>query len=215
MALTSAITHAMHSPHPLQKIALNFRDSKGNTLLHLAAQKGDLEGIDFLCNEVGVVKHATNKYGDTPLHYAAWYGQFKALRALIEEQGMDVHRKNKQDETALHFAGERGHVAIVRYLLRNYHMNALDKSKSGYNPCELAASRKRQRTVSAFIQDSGKKARLDQGPGGYCPVCIEYVPKNLYTVSSYECLHFLCADCKKDMQKTKGARCPICRHDLK
>ena len=69
-----------------RNINLHEQDEKNNTLLHLAAARGDLNKAGYLINRYPYLLEAKNKFGSTPLHYATWFGQFEIGRASCRER---------------------------------------------------------------------------------------------------------------------------------
>lgn len=206
------------------------QDPLGHTILHWAACDGDDKLVAFICNETGVVKQAQNKYGNTALHLASYKGRTSVARYLIEKQGMDPTQENKFGENALHQAAVGGHEALVRYYLKKHDIDLRKKNTFGKNPCELAAQKRHRAVVNRFIQILGKRTRdgiknQESEPAlkrqktnqkGFCPICLENVPKSQYNVAHYSCMHFLCGPCKLQLKNgpQKNRKCPICRGPL-
>lgn len=102
----------------LQGAPLNMKDSKEDTLLHIACEIGD-EGMMILLIENGIDLDTPNKQGLTALHVAARYGHINLVRHLCLA-GCDVDKTNRgirADVTAIKY----GHPDIANLLdkLRN------------------------------------------------------------------------------------------------
>ncbi|XP_071569766.1 death-associated protein kinase 1 isoform X4 [Temnothorax nylanderi] len=102
----------------LQGAPLNMKDSKEDTLLHIACEIGD-EGITILLIESGIDLDTPNKQGLTALHVAARHGHINLVRHLCLA-GCDVDKTNRgirADVTAIKY----GHPEIANLLdkLRN------------------------------------------------------------------------------------------------
>ncbi|KAG7203548.1 hypothetical protein KM043_013598 [Ampulex compressa] len=102
----------------LQGAPLNVKDSKEDTLLHIACETGD-EGMVTLLIENGIDLDIPNKKGLTPLHVAARHGYINLVRHLCLA-GCDVDKTNRgirADVTAIKY----GHPDIANLLdkLRN------------------------------------------------------------------------------------------------
>lgn len=78
---------------------LKTRDSRGNTLLHVAALCINDEPFKFLLSK-GMDINSVNNEKNTPLHEAAYYGVPKRVK-LIAELGGDINAKNNKGMTAL------------------------------------------------------------------------------------------------------------------
>ncbi|XP_043495190.1 death-associated protein kinase 1-like isoform X3 [Polistes fuscatus] len=88
----------------LQGAPLNMKDSKEDTLLHLACEAGD-EGMVTLLIESGIDLDTPNKKGLTPLHVAARHGNINVVRHLCLA-GCDVDKTNR---------GIRADVTAIKY----------------------------------------------------------------------------------------------------
>jgi hypothetical protein len=94
------------------------QNKDGETPLHLALQRGQLEVACMLIDRVfqGADLTARNKDGETPLHLASQGGQVEVVRMLIE-RGADVTAPEQERETPLHLASQRGQVEVARMLI--------------------------------------------------------------------------------------------------
>ncbi|CDW91599.1 ankyrin repeat-containing protein [Stylonychia lemnae] len=76
------------------KFNLNFRDSKGNDYLNLAAQLGQPDIIRLLLSK-NADANTINKQGNTPLHYAL-INQNTAVEDLLLKNGANTQIKNNE-----------------------------------------------------------------------------------------------------------------------
>ncbi|KAL6441318.1 hypothetical protein ACFW04_003520 [Cataglyphis niger] len=88
----------------LQGAPLNIKDSKEDTLLHIACEAGD-EGMTTLLIESGIDLDIPNKHGLTALHVAARHGHINLVRHLCLA-GCDVDKTNR---------GIRADVTAIKY----------------------------------------------------------------------------------------------------
>jgi ankyrin repeat protein len=116
-------------------------DSKGNTLLHHAIQKGNealftalLEGP--LSREI----QARNQLGETLLHQAAYAGDLPILKKLLA-LNEDPFARDGQGNTLLHHAASGGHLDMCLYLRSKLPELALAKNLKGALPLHLAAEK--------------------------------------------------------------------------
>jgi hypothetical protein len=100
--------------------------SYGNTALHIAANEGKLEIVQYLltCGKEVDPRAKTNR-GETPLHYAAQWGQTEICKYLIESANCekDLFLEDQVGYTPLDYAKYRGFPQTYEYLL-----NAATKS---------------------------------------------------------------------------------------
>ena len=108
---------------------INVLDSKGRSVLHYAAQGGQIDMIEMLAEHVqGLDVYIGDDEGATPLHVAAACGQTKALHTLLKLGGRKSMTKVAGIYgTPLHQAVGKGHKDIVSLLLNEgYPINVVD-----------------------------------------------------------------------------------------
>lgn len=106
-------------------------DKDGVTPLHIAAQEGHVDIVDYLLSNQAD-PNIKNKDGETPLHLAAQEGHDKIVRSLLSNQA-DQNIKNKDGETPLLWAAQEGYDYIVCSLLSNQ-ADPNIKNKDGETP---------------------------------------------------------------------------------
>ncbi|XP_023311281.1 uncharacterized protein LOC111691956 [Anoplophora glabripennis] len=95
---------------------VNLKDKEGRTVLHLAAEKGQLLTVKFLL-EAGADLTAKDRKGRTPLHSAAKKG-CRLVKFLVE-QGADIESRDNKGNTPAALAEKAGHVHLHQYLTKN------------------------------------------------------------------------------------------------
>ena len=80
-----------------------FRDSKGNSLLHAAAQYGHYKCCHFLINIIKCDVTAINKNKETPLHKAV-AGNYHEVVHLLLSKGANLNATDVKGRTPLHKA---------------------------------------------------------------------------------------------------------------
>ncbi|KAL5258380.1 hypothetical protein ACHWQZ_G009025 [Mnemiopsis leidyi] len=98
-----------------KKVDVNIQDSEGQTALHLAAGRGDLQVIKYLW-EKGADVNIQDSRGEAALHRAADRGHLQVIKYLWEK-GADVNIQDSEGMTALHRAVNSGHLQVFKYLL--------------------------------------------------------------------------------------------------
>ncbi|KAG7463949.1 hypothetical protein MATL_G00182100 [Megalops atlanticus] len=91
------------------------RNHKGETLLHLAAIKGDVGMVKELLDQ-GADPNLKDHAGWTPLHEACNLGHLGVVEVLLQ-QGALLNTPGYQNDSPLHDAVQNGHMAIVKLLL--------------------------------------------------------------------------------------------------
>ncbi|XP_017562807.2 BRCA1-associated RING domain protein 1 [Pygocentrus nattereri] len=103
--------HSQSSP------AYMKRNHKGETPLHLAAIKGDVEATKELLAQ-GADPNLKDNAGWTPLHEACNLGHLGVVEVLLQ-QGALLNTPGYENDSPLHDAVRNGHVAVARLLLKH------------------------------------------------------------------------------------------------
>ncbi|KAJ9701411.1 hypothetical protein PVL29_006665 [Vitis rotundifolia] len=132
------------------------RTPKQNTVLHIAAQFGQLECVNWIlhfhsCSSL--LRHPNLKL-DSPLHLAAREGHSGVVEALIDaakelqemESGVGADQvmlrmENKEKDTALHEAVRYHHSEVVKLLIEADPHFIYGANSTGYTPLYMAAER--------------------------------------------------------------------------
>ena len=159
---------------------------KHNTILHIAAQFGQLECVNLILrlpSSSSLLQHPNLK-GDIPLHLAAREGHFKVLKALLDaaktlptdiETGLEADKlmlrmTNKEKDTALHEAvryGEYPHqYSLVELLIEKDPEYTYGANVSGGTPLYMAAERGFPGIVK-IILDKSHKTRTSPAYSGF------------------------------------------------
>ncbi|XP_018527467.1 BRCA1-associated RING domain protein 1 isoform X2 [Lates calcarifer] len=96
--------------------AVTKRNHKGETLLHLAAIKGDVEAVKELLDQ-GADPNLKDNAGWTPLHEACNLGHMAVVEVLVS-RGALLNTPGYENDSPLHDAVRNGHSAIVKLLLQ-------------------------------------------------------------------------------------------------
>lgn len=109
-------------------LSIEARDRLGETALHKASTKGNVECLqallapvpEFPSRKLTTVLNQKNYNGQACVHLATSAGHLVALQTLVF-YGADIKAKeNLAGWTALHIAARRGDVRIVKYLRERY-----------------------------------------------------------------------------------------------
>ncbi|XP_041807042.1 BRCA1-associated RING domain protein 1 isoform X2 [Chelmon rostratus] len=118
--------------------AIMKRNHKGETLLHLAAIKGDVEAVKEMLDQ-GADPNLKDNAGWTPLHEACNLGHLAVVEVLAS-RGALLNTPGYENDSPLHDAVRNGHPAIVKVLLQlGASQNVLNLH--GKRPAHYAVSR--------------------------------------------------------------------------
>ncbi|XP_008257340.4 BRCA1-associated RING domain protein 1 isoform X1 [Oryctolagus cuniculus] len=91
------------------------RNHRGETLLHVAAIKGDVPSVEYLLQN-GSDPNVKDNAGWTPLHEACNHGHLRVVELLLQHKAL-VNSTGYQNDSPLHDAAKNGHLDIVKLLL--------------------------------------------------------------------------------------------------
>ena len=104
------------------------RDSDNDTALHLAAQKGHLNILQFFISDQNCDPNIPGgQCGATPLHYATAFGHLHIVKYLINEQGCNPSCSDKNKLSPLDCAAMKGHMDIVKFLTVEKHCDPVSR----------------------------------------------------------------------------------------
>ncbi len=114
-------TRRINTQQKLNLVAdIKNKNAEGKNILHLAAERGDVNMIQFLLVEEYVTKNdlkLQKKDVGTLLHVAADKGHLSLVQYLVKDLQMDVNTINDRRKTALHVAAEQGRLGVVKFLI--------------------------------------------------------------------------------------------------
>jgi ankyrin repeat protein len=120
---------------------LGSLDDQGVTMLHHAAEHGQVETMRWLVNRCGVLATARDVRHGTALLEAAPNGQIAAAEFLVNH-GVDVNDSDARGDTALHVAAGYGQLVMMKWLVKR---KALVDARTvvGVTPLHYAAAKGR------------------------------------------------------------------------
>ncbi|KAJ1361548.1 hypothetical protein KIN20_020824 [Parelaphostrongylus tenuis] len=158
-------------------------DVKGNTLLHIAAERGHvmiLEGLMiFLGNEV----NRQNSDGDTPMHLAVRGQHAACLDRLLNTNNLHSNIQNKSGDTPMHIIcglpESPTKIVMVGRLLASARLNLHLCNEDELTPIHIAISRDSHKAMELILQARPQQLNADTG-NGFSPLlffCISWSTK--------------------------------------
>ncbi|KAI4471067.1 espin [Holotrichia oblita] len=137
MQMTSSSSDSgSRSPSTLTNFRSRDRNERGETPLHLAAIKGDVEQVcKLLAHRAD--PNVADFAGWTPLHEACNHGWYEVAFRLVQA-GANVNAKGLDNETPLHDAAINGHLKLVKLLVEKG-ADIYAKNSKGKTPVDVAA----------------------------------------------------------------------------
>ncbi|KAH0490817.1 hypothetical protein TgHK011_002269 [Trichoderma gracile] len=148
----------------------DYRDSLGQTLMHIAAGKNKLECVCVLLAHGTVEVDGKDNKGRTPLSHVAERGDGSVLKALLESEQMDVNTNDVQGHTPLRYAMERPDGDEILNILLNSEKVAVNaRDGQGRIPLLYAIQRKKASLVRTLL-DCERVDGNNQGGLGRAPI---------------------------------------------
>jgi ankyrin repeat protein len=130
-------------------------DAGGNTLLHIAVEKGHSECARLLTG-YDIDVNAENKGKFTTLHLAADLGNLECLELLVQN-GANINAKNIHSKTPLHFSVEKTHLTCLQFLIEK-NASLKEKDLSGQTVVHYAVIKRNLNCLKCLIEN---KANLE------------------------------------------------------
>ncbi|KAL3880297.1 hypothetical protein ACJMK2_032545 [Sinanodonta woodiana] len=127
--------------------------SKGDTLLHMACLRGQLDMTKYLVETYPKLLTQVNSNKHTAAHYAALSGNVAVLCYLID-RGVDPWCTTSEGDTLLHMACMNGHFDMTKYLAETY-PNMLNGDDSHKHSAAHHAAESGNVTVLSYLIDRG------------------------------------------------------------
>ncbi|ETN78900.1 ankyrin repeat protein [Necator americanus] len=150
-------------------------DANGNTLLHMAAERGHvmiLEGLlMFLGNEV----NRPNSDGNTPMHLAARGQHAACLDRLLNTNHLHSNIQNANGDSPMHIVcglpESPTKIAMVGRLLANARLNLHLYNEDELTPVHIAISKDCYKTMELIMQSRPQQLNADTG-NGFSPLLL-------------------------------------------
>ncbi|ESO85665.1 hypothetical protein LOTGIDRAFT_84232, partial [Lottia gigantea] len=158
---------------------IDIRDHKGNTPLHIAAQKGYQNIAKLLLtpvfhNEINVNSYEIpyqkipqdleirNYDGLSCLHLAALGNHYDSMRLLLENRAPINIADGKSGRTILHYAAEQGNEDLLHFILSSPNTDINKKTYGGLTAIALANGRGYNEAVRILYRNGADTTGLDE-----------------------------------------------------
>ena len=140
----------------LQKMNVNLKDMKGNTLLHTAIEL-NLYSMVLVLIQCDNIDLELDSNGVLPIHQAVLQGHFDSFR-LLTEKANNLSTHNRTGNTILHVASEQGRLEFVEYILSTNYSLAGVKNVKGETPLVKAVHKGHDKVVEILTKYSASKS---------------------------------------------------------
>lgn len=158
-------------------VNVDIKNEDKKTLLHLSANKEDLEMMEFLITKGGAKIEAKDARGRTPFYLAVENGKLQSARLLLEK-GANINTRNESEWSALFKMSTEGNLEAVKFLLEKGADSNL--AKSGKFPIIAAVQGGHKEIVKALLEKGADPNIRDEN--GNAPLYIATGKEDLATI---------------------------------
>ena len=145
------------------KLDINKTDAEGSTLIHSAAECGNIELIQCLVDK-GCDIYRKKKNGMNSLHIAALNNHFRLCKVLLEKANFDIHLLDYNGASVIYFAAHTGDLDLFQYLAEKG-SDIYSKTKDGINCLHIAALKGRFRLCKVLLEKHNFKTHVKDNAG--------------------------------------------------
>lgn len=157
---------AVQTSPALDESSLCKTDAFGNSMIHLAAQNGDIDAIAAILLTAPEQVHARNKQDMTPAMVATQFGQLEAL-VLLHAKGADLNFCSPNGLFPLYVAIERNYHALARWMIENVSNLALDQTLDTRMTALHAAIQNESIALAQCLIEKGARCDIPRKSDGY------------------------------------------------
>ncbi|XP_071108956.1 ankyrin repeat domain-containing protein 50-like [Haliotis cracherodii] len=139
-------------------------DKKGDNLLHLACQGGNVEVVKFVLSLGMLSINSRGLKKMTPVMTAADKGHKEVVELLVSK-GADVSLLDKGHDTLLHLACRGGNVEVVKFVLSLGMLSINSRGWKKMTPVMTAADKGHKEVVELLVSKGADVSLLDKGHG--------------------------------------------------
>lgn len=134
-------------------------DRDGRSILHLAAQRGNVPVIEYIISAAkdSLVDQSDSR-GRRALHYAVENKRAQATITLLVSRGADINAHGREGRSALHHAVKLGNLAAVQTLIQ---LQTVDGSDAANPLCMGLGEGLQQHCAKVISKQVAGKGRLE------------------------------------------------------
>ncbi|CAJ0596040.1 unnamed protein product [Cylicocyclus nassatus] len=144
-------------------------DANGNTILHMAAERGHVMILEGLLMFLGSEVNRPNSDGDTPMHLAARGQHAACLDRLLNTNHLHSNIQNASGDSPMHIVcalpESPTKIAMVGRLLANARLNLHLYNEDELTPVHIAISKDYYKTMELIMQSRPQQLNADTGNG--------------------------------------------------
>ena len=132
-------------------LVLGTRFQSGQSLLHIACEKGKAETVELLLEEARIPINLPDDDEDTPLLAAVFKNQPEVVALLLASRDINVNSANDKGATPLLIAAQNNHPDIVELLLEAPCIAVNFPDAIGVTPLHTASERNHEAVVKLLL----------------------------------------------------------------
>lgn len=174
-------TRTVALKHTYENKYSNELDYEGNTPLHLATRKGDIEFVNTLLEAKYSYIYVNNDNDETPLDLAIKENNILIVEALLTVDPIHQLKKhnNKNGNTPLHYAISKGRSECASVLIGVKDGSLNLTNKDGNTPVHLAIQHEQTECASILIGVENKNIKLNlKNDAGNAPLHLATIKSN-------------------------------------
>ncbi|WP_264723490.1 ankyrin repeat domain-containing protein [Wolbachia endosymbiont (group A) of Cheilosia soror] len=155
------IAHECHKAEIVNYL-ITKQDKYGNTILHYAAEEGNLNLVELLLDNNTHIS-VKNSDGWIPLHLAVKEGKLDVVELLMRK-GANIDAKDNNNQTPLHIAVQVGNfdtISLIVDKIESIKFLINEKDEFGYTPLQYAAKNGKWDIVNLFLDKTAERGPDD------------------------------------------------------
>ncbi|XP_048257810.1 serine/threonine-protein phosphatase 6 regulatory ankyrin repeat subunit A-like [Haliotis rufescens] len=136
-------------------------DKRGNNLLHLACQRGQMELVKYIVSQDMVDINRRGLKKRSPVMIAAESGHKEVVELLVNK-GADASLMDKKGNNILHLACQMGHVEVVKYVLSQDIVDINSRGWKTKTPMMMAAEEGHKEVVELLLNKGTDPSLVDK-----------------------------------------------------
>ena len=154
----SSYRHVLASIRPDDIHPFVARDHLGRCIIHLAAQRGNIEVLRNLIDVISDIDiNCKDRDGQTTLHYAVESKRVDAITLLVSK-GADVHAVDSRGRTPMHRAAAKNNLLAIDCIVELAGKDSIDKVDHQSRTPEQLARQYGAMAAAEHLREIGGKA---------------------------------------------------------
>ncbi|KAK6186946.1 hypothetical protein SNE40_006202 [Patella caerulea] len=122
-------------------LSLHTVDKNNMSLLQVSCQRGTVETVEYLVNEIGLDVNHNDNYGSTPALYCSM-SNINPISKLkfLSFKGVSLHTVDNKNRSLLHASCQMSTIETVEYLVNEILLDVNHKDNNGLTPAVLCST---------------------------------------------------------------------------